>query len=333
MICWNLLPLLLLRFSFGLTRPSFTEETSAHVHVAIHDQLIVFARNRDSMFYFTINPSETTEWTSFLHFDWVETETVRSLSIPAQTSSLDQLDLVFIGGTRNSSERRLFHAKLELDDNDRTVSVSSLWDQDIASLSSVGIECALGVHPLGTYAVVVGDRGSYIYDVQEMKVHSWPLWSRLPDSFYPKTISVTMDNAVAIGANVQKIDTIIPAVYLGFLNVQNMTATQPLSDSLEMIESTSLGAPISIATRGSLTTGQFILVVGFPSEDAVMVFIFEENEVVALRNHRSEEQNINFGQAVILTDNRTYGVLSSNFGTSPWSTGRVQVGSTWRDEQ
>ena len=332
MVCWNLLPLLL-RFSFGLALTSFAEDISAHVHVATNDQLIAFARNRDGAFHFAFNPSEITTLIPDLSFTSVQTETVRSLSIPAQTSSFNQIDLVFIGGPRNSSERRLFHAKLQLNESDETLSVIHLWNRDIASLSSVGIECALGVHPLGTYAIVVGDRGSYIYDMQAINVQYWPLWVKLTDSFYPKAISVTMDNTVAIGVNVQKIDTVVPALYLAYLDVQNVTATPPLSDSIDMIESTSIGAPISIAMRGCLSNGRFIMVVGFPSEDAVIVYVFEEAVPVAWRYHRSEEKNINFGQAVILTNNQTYGVLSSTLGTLPWSTGRVQVGSTLRDDQ
>ena len=70
--------------------------------MAANDQLIVFARNRDDAFHFIFNPPEATMLTRDLPFDSV-------LAISTQTSSLDEIDLVFIGGTRNSLERTLCH--------------------------------------------------------------------------------------------------------------------------------------------------------------------------------------------------------------------------------
>ena len=102
-MCWTLLLLLLLSsLGLGLALSSFAEDISAHVHVAANDRLIVFARNRDGAFHFTFNPSETPTVIPRLDYASLETEAVRSLSIPAQTSSLEPIQLVFIGGPRNS---------------------------------------------------------------------------------------------------------------------------------------------------------------------------------------------------------------------------------------
>ena len=326
MLFWTLFFLL---SNLGLGLSSFAEDISAHVHVAVNDQLIVFARNRDAAFHFTLNPSETSAVMLHLAYDSVETETVRSLSIPPQTSNRQPIQLVFIGGSRNSSERKLFHAKLEIDESSESLSVIHLWSTSITSLSSVGIECALGMHPLGTYVLVVGDQRGYIYDMKESTGYYWSSWEGLTDSFYPKAISVTMDNYVIVGANVQMIDTIVPALYIALFDAQNMTVALTLSGLTDIFESTTTRAPISITTRGCVEKGRFIVIVGFPSEDAVHVNILEDGTEIVDKKHKSQEKGINFGQAVILTDNETYGVLSSALATSPWSTGRVQVCSSF----
>ena len=94
MLFWSLF---LLLSNLGLSLSSFAEDISAHVHVAMNEQLIVFARNRDGEFHFIFNPSETPTVIPRLDYSSVETETVRSLSIPAQTPSLEPIQLVFIG--------------------------------------------------------------------------------------------------------------------------------------------------------------------------------------------------------------------------------------------
>ena len=332
MLCCKLFSLLLLP-SFEIALTSSAEDISAHVHVAINDQVIVFARNRDGAFHIVFSSSETTTLILDLPFTSVHTEIVRSLAIPTQISSFNQTDLVFIGGPRNSSERILYHVKLQMNESDETLSVIHWRNLSISSLSSVGIECALGIHPLGTYAVILGDLGGYIYDMKESNGQYWSSWAGSTDSFYPKAISVTMDDFVLVGVNVQLIDTIVPSLFTASLDVQNMTETLELSNLMDLIESTSIRAPISITTRGRIDEGRFMMVVGFPSEDAVNILILEHGDMVAFRRHQSEEKNINFGQAVILTNNETYGVLSSSLGTSPWSTGRVQVCSALRDDQ
>lgn len=333
MFSCKLFSLLLVLPNFGIALPSFAEKVSDHVHVAINDHLIVFTRNRDGAFHFVFTSSETTTMILDLPFTSVHTEIVSSLAIPTEISSFNQTDLLFIGGPRNSSERILYHVKLQINERDETLSVIDWRNLSISSLSSVGIECALGIHPLGTYAVILGDRGGYIYDMKESNGQYWSSWAGSTDSFYPKAISVTMDNFVLVGANVQLIDTIVPALFTASLDVQNMTETLESFNIMHFIDSTSIRAPISITTRGKVEEGRFVLVVGFPSEDAVNILILEHGEFFASRRHQSEEKNINFGQAVILTNNETYGVLSSTLATSPWSTGRVQVWSASRDDQ
>ena len=101
------------------------------------------------------------------------------------------------------------------------------------------------------------------------------------------------------------------------------------SGLLDISESTSTRAPISITLRGSVQEGRLVIIVGLPSGDTVYVLIVEDEREVVVKKHTSQEKGIGFGQAVILTDNETYGVLSSALATSPWSTGRVQVGSSF----
>jgi hypothetical protein len=317
--------LFLLLSNLDLSLSASVEEISAHVHVAANDQLIAFARNRDREFRFTLNPSETSRLILRLAYNSVETETVRSLSIPAQTSSLEPIQLVFIGGPRNSSERILFHAKLKIDEDSESLSVIHLWNTSITSLSSVGMECALGMHPLGTYVVIVGDRGGYIYDMEKSSGQYWSAWERFTDNYFPRAISVTLDNYILVGVNVQMIDITVPDLYIAVLDAQNMTEALFSSHMLDISESTSARAPISITARGYADEGPLIMFVGFPSEDAVYVVILERENEIVVKKHISQEKGINFGQAVILTDNGTYGVLSSALETSPWSTGRVQV--------
>ena len=327
MLYWTLLPpLLLLISSLGLGLCSFAEDISAHVHVAANDHLIVFARNRDGAFHFTFTPYETPTVILHLSYSSVRTENVRSLSIPAKSSILEPIELVFIGGSRNSSERKLFHAKVQRNENNQTLSVIHLRITSIASLHSVGVECALGMHPSGTYVLVMGDRAGYVYDMNQSSGYVWYLWTEFIDNFYPKAISVTMDNYVFIGVNVQMIDTIIPALYVARLD-QDGNIIDPLKRFLELseVEITNIKSPMSMAVQGLLYGGGLVMVFGFPSADIVRMYVRDSGNEILGRIHESAEKGIHFGQAVILSDNNTYGVLSTGLATSPWSTGRVQV--------
>jgi hypothetical protein len=329
MVCWTLFPLLLLSSpGFGLS--SSAEGISAHVHVAANDQLIVFARNRDGAFHFTLNPSETSTLILRLDYTSIQTEVVRSLSIPANPSTLQPIQLVFIGGPRNSTERKLFHAKLQIDESNKTLFVIHLWNTSITSLSSVGMECALGMHPLGTHVVIVGDRGGYIYDMEESSGYYWSSWEGSIDNFYPKAISVTMDKYVFVGVNVQTIDTILPSLYTAEFDSKGIISA-PLKEFVELpgVEVTSIKSPMSIALHGLLYGDGLVIAFGFPSVDIVLLYVRISARKVVSKVHKSLEKGINFGQAVILTDNQTYGVLSSALPTSPWSTGRVQVRSSF----
>ena len=75
----------------------------------------------------------------------------------------------------------------------------------------MGVECALGIHPLDIHVVVMGNQRGYIYDMAESRGYYWSAWEGLTDNYFPKAISVTMDNYILVGVNVQMIDTIVPA--------------------------------------------------------------------------------------------------------------------------
>ena len=324
MECWTFLSLLLLgNFAFSLS--SFAEEIIAHVHVAANEHWMVFARNRDEHFHFTLSPYQTPTEILHLNYTSLGIDTVRSLSIPAHPSPLDPIELVFIGGSRNSSERLLFHVKLRKDETHR-LSLVHLEKTSITSLSSPGIESALGVHPLGTYACVIGDQAGYIYDLNESRGYPWSSWQESIDEHYPKAVSVTTDHYLIVATNVQLIDTIVPGLYISQLDPQDKVAT-PLNGLTQVndVEVTSIRAPMSLAVLGSIDKDYFALIVGFPSADTVFLSVLLNGKRIVDTAHESREKGINFGQVVIFGDNNTYGVLSTALTTSPWSTGRVQV--------
>ena len=146
----------------------------------------------------------------------------------------------------------------------------------------------------------------------------WSAWKESMDKFYPKAISVTMDNYVFVGVNVQMIDTIVPALYTAELGTKGIFS-EPLKDFVELpgVEVNSIKSPMSIALHGLLYGDSLVIAFGFPSVDIVLLYIRISTQKVVSKIHRSLEKGINFGQAVILTDNQTYGVLSSALTTSP----------------
>lgn len=317
---WTFFTLLLL-FNFG----SCAEEISAHVHVAVNDQWVVFAKNRDKTFHYALSPYQTSAEILHLNYSSLGTEIIRSLFIPVQPSPLGLLELVFIGGSRNSSERILFHVKLRKDPTG-LLSPVHLTKTSITSLSSPGIESALGMHPLSTYVVAIGDRSGYIYDMNQSNGFPWSSWEESTNGHYPKAVSVTMDNFIIVGANVQLVDTIIPALYISLFDPEKNVATPLIvKEEFHEMETTSIGAPMSLAPLSSIDTDYLLMIVGFPSADAVFLIALVNGELLFKTFHQSKEKGINFGHTVIFSDNQTYGVLSTALATLPWSTGRVQV--------
>ena len=321
MIYWALL-ILLVPSSLGAR----TENTIAHVHVAANDRWMVFARDRDEEFYFTLVTYQTPTVIMHLNYTSVGTEMVRSLSIPTEISNPDLIELVFIGGRRNSSERLLFHVKLRRNEQLDAFSLVDLKTESITALSSLGFESTLGMHPRGTHVFVVGNLAGYVYDMKESHGYDWSAWNEPTNSLYPRVVSVTMDNYVFVGVNVLMVDTIFPAVYVAKLDSSGtMTETLKSFTKMQNIEVDSIKAPMSIKLRGSVGQDYFLMILGFPSEDLVVVSVSANTKRVFEKLHESAEKGINFGQEVILGESNTYGVLSTALATSPWSTGRVQV--------
>ena len=325
MVCGTLFTLLLL---FALLRgiKSLSEEIIPYVHLANNDQWMVLAYDRQEEFRFTWRSSQNPTSIFSLEYALLGTEIVQSLSISQKPSELQLIELVFIGGPRNSSERSLFHTKLQTDENNRSLSIVHSNGTSITSLSSEGFESVVGIHPLGTRAVVIGDRGGYVYDMQTLSGYDWSTWDGLDLEHYPKAISISRDGHVFVGANTQIRGAIVPTLYVAEFD-PNDTEAHPLSpiDDVRNVEVKSIRAPISMALRGALFGDDFAWIVGFPSLDLVVLFKRAAGSEVFIKKHRSAEKGINFGQSVVLTDNNTYGVLSSALPTAPWSTGRVQV--------
>jgi hypothetical protein len=144
MVCWLLL---LLVSSLQLSSVAFADTISAHVHLAANDHMVVFARNRDNEFYITLSPYETPTVILHLNYSLVETESVRSLVITDRTYRRGLIEFVFIGEKSDSSEQFLFHAQLQRHERSQNLSVVRLVQKSLASLSNIGVECALGIHP------------------------------------------------------------------------------------------------------------------------------------------------------------------------------------------
>ena len=166
---WTLF--LLLLSNLELSFATFTDTMPAHIPVAANDHMVVFASDRYKEFYITLSPYATPTVILPLNYKEVETETVRSLVIPTTTSPLGLTELVFIGERSNSSENTLFRAKLRVDVRNDKLRVVHLEHKSLASLSSDGVECALGIHPRGTHVFVVGDRAALVYEMNESLVY------------------------------------------------------------------------------------------------------------------------------------------------------------------
>ena len=321
-MCWTLFFLL---SNFHLSLGAFADTTSTHVHVAANDECVVFARNRDAMFHITLSPYATPTVILYLRYAWVETEAVTNLIIPTQISRNGLIELVFIGERSSSSETTLFHAKLQTDVKNEKVSVVHLKQISLAPLSSVGVECALGVHPRDTHVFVVGDRAGYIYDMNELLVYNWSSWKDYQGKVYPRVIGVSIDEYVIVRVYVQLIDTIVPTLFNA--KFRSNDAIDPLEAFSQRgkIEITNVRGPMSMTLRGAVDGGGFTKAVDLPTVDSVLLYFSNEDPTMVLTMHQSAHKGINFGQAVTLAPDNTYGVLSSAMPTPPWSTDRVHV--------
>ena len=326
MLFWSLF---LLLSNLGLGRSASVEVISANVHVATNDHMVVFARNRDSQFHITFRPYKTPAVLLHLQYLLVETKAVRSLVIPRRAPPHGLIDLVFIGERHNSSEMVLFHARLQRDETTGRLSVVRLVQTSIASLSSAGVECALGIHPRGTHVFVVGDQVGLVCEMNESLVYNWSLWDEYRDKRHPKVVSVAEDDYVIVGFYLQLIDIIIPAFYEAQFYSNGSFDPNYEFAVIEAIEIPNIQAPMSMALRGSLDGDGFAMAVGLPSVDSVFLVYRVESGSRNGTIHKSVEGD-HFGQAVIFAANNTYGVLSSGLATPPWSTGRVQVRSVFQ---
>ena len=322
MVYWKLF---LLLSSFQLSFAAFADTILTYVHVAASDHLVVFARNRDAEFHITLSPYETSIVMLYLKYKLVETVAVRSLIIPTKMSSHGLIEIVFIGERRNSSDKFLFHAQLQQEDENRWLSVVHLTQTSIASLSSVGVECVLGIHPQDTHAFVVGDRAGYIYDMSDSLVYNWSSWKDHEDKIYPRSMSVSEDDYIIVGVYLQLVDTIYPTLYSAKFFSKGTIDPLLLFTRRKNVEITNPKASMSTTLRGSVEEGYFAMAVGLPSIDSVLLFFRKEDLTIHILEHRSAQRGVNFGRAVTLAANKTYGVLSSGLNTPPWSTGRVQV--------
>ena len=319
--------MLLLLSNFHLSLGAFADTISTHVHVAANDQFVVFARNRDAQFHITLSPYESPTMILYLKYESVQVEAVRSLAIPTNSSSHGLVELVFIGEHSNSSEKTLFHVQLQTDLENGNVSIFRLVQKSIASLSSVEVDCAVGIHPLGTRVFVVGNRAGYIYAMNELLFYDWSPWAEFQIKRYPKAVGVTVDNHVIVGAYVSMIDTVILAFYYLKFNSVDMNNHFDSFAVEKHVQIANVRAPMSFTLRGSIEEDGFIMAAGLPSIDTVLLYIRREDLGINQTVHQSIEKGVHFGQAVTLTGKNTYGVLSSALATPPWSTGRVQVRS------
>ena len=325
MIYWTLFALLLLP-SLRCEVRSLTEDIIPYVHLANNDQWLVLAHNREEVFHFTRSPYQSPTVIFDLSYTSLETDIVQSLSIPEQAFNFELIEFVFIGGLRNSAERSLFHAKLRKDEAKQSLLIVHLNRTSITSLSSVGFESVVGIHPLGMYAVVVGDRGGYIYDMNTSSGHGWSAWDDSTDEHYPRVVSVSRDGNVFVGANTLVKGAIVPTLYFAKVDPDGIQAQRLTSvEDKRNVEVKSIRAPMSMALRGVYNGDDFAWLVGFPSLDLVVLLYTTKGPDIFVKTHRSVEKGINFGQSVVLTENKTYGVLSSALPTAPWSTGRVEV--------
>ena len=317
--------LFLLLSNVELSFSTIAETISTHIHVAANDHMVVFARNRDSEFHITLSPYETPTVVLHLNYDSVQTEAVQSLVIPTKTSGRGLLEIVFIGQRRNSSEKVLFHAQLQQEEKTQQLSVVHLVQTSLAMLSSVGVECVLGINPQATQVFVIGDRAGYVYNMKESLIYNWSSWRDEQSKIYPKAIGVTMDDHVIVGAYLQLVDTIVPALYIAKLYSTDTVHQLELFAERKEVEITNLKAPMSITLRGSAEEDDFAMAIGLPSIDSVLLYLPKKGPAENIIEHRSAERGVNFGQAVTFTANNSYGVLASELATPPWSKGRVQV--------
>ena len=136
---------------------------------------------------------------------------------------------------------------------------------------------------------------------------------------------MTEDDIVIVGVYFQLIDKILPTLYTVEFNSKDTIGPLVGWSEIENIKIPNIIAPMSLTLRGSLGGDDFVKAIGFPSIDSVFLYYAVKGGSMVHTMHRSTEKGVNFGQAVTLAANNTYGVLSSALATPPWSTGRVQV--------
>ena len=322
--CWTLLKVLLIscrRPGFG----SFAEDIVAHDPVAANDQFIVLALNDEKNFHISLTSHEASVDRPPVPFDSFGIESVRRLSVAAKPSTRDLIELVFIGGLLNSTERTLFHAKLRRNRTDTTWFIIHSVNTSITGLSSSGMEPVLAMNPPGTLAVVLGDQAGYLYNTTDSRGYNWAAWVEGGSVVYPEAIGISEDNYLLGCGKKQKTTGIVPTCfYADVTGKDGCGALRPHGD-LNEYRTTSFGSPISIAVRGSYYGDDFTTAIGFPSADSVDLTVRRKNQAHVRETYESSVKGINFGASIIFTDNETYGVLSTTRATPPWSMGRVEV--------
>ena len=321
---WTLLSILLTA-SIGSELGSFADDILAHDPVAGNDHFIVLAYNEEERFHFSLTCHQASPDTTFLDYTSFGIESVRRLSVAAKPSSGDLIELVFIGGLLNSTERTLFHAKLRWNRTNKTWSTIHSVNTSITWLSSSGFEPVLELNPAGTLVIVLGDQAGYLYNTTESRGYNWSAWVEGDSVVYPEAIGISEDNYLLGCGKKRRRTGIVPTCFEAYVTGEDSGRAIRHFEDLNEYKATSFGAPISIAVRGSYSEDDFTMAIGFPSADSVYVSACRTNQGCVRQSNRSPVKGINFGASVIFTDNETYGVLSTTRATPPWSMGRVEV--------
>jgi hypothetical protein len=210
-------------------------------------------------------------------------------------------------------------------DNSNSCSVKTITAlADMSWLVSSERGYAFTMHPFGKQVYVIGN--GYLCKLDVGLYTCATLNVLNATNIFIKTIEVTRDNYIFIGIYSQKMNELVPELYICQIvdgPTTNLVFHSPLMSTGEIPRGQ---ATMTMSVHGSLNDPtEFALAIGIPDIDAVFLYVLTPDSTLSAKMHRSPLKGIRFGQSIIITQDRLYGVLAASLSTRPWSNSRIQV--------
>ncbi|CAF1432242.1 unnamed protein product [Adineta ricciae] len=302
---------------------SLTEEQQpSDAHFAVNSNMAVFARNRDRLLYVTSSPYIETKRQCQLEYDLLRIKFVEKIAL-GKDEYEGPFTYTFIGATDSSPTDYNLYMIRATKDYLNSCSNLSIQPISVSRLVSSETGYALTMHPFGKQVYIIGN--GYLCDIHVNQSMCGRIGILNATNMFIKTIEVTSDKYIFIGVYSQKMNELVPELYI-FETVD--TSDKILIKHFPMMSTGEIPrgrATMTMSVHGSLKDPrEFVLAVGIPEIDTVLIYVLTLDRTLLVKIHRSPLKGVQFGQSIFITPNRMYGVLAASLSTQPWSNSRIQ---------